>query len=192
MRKILFIFTFLLSSSFALSRTPYLSCAPQSIDEEFIDDFSKAVDGMYKEIATLKVKYKGEYKISVFFEDDQPKILRLSNSDDKTSITIPFSDLAEGKPLAYEDPSKPGKALYLEKNETFLKDGKYQLIFAIRSEMPSKDKEEAKFTKYPIVLDANPSNPALYKDDKKVAKIEVSPNISWLKWTGTFDKPTFK
>lgn len=156
---------------------------------EFVSAMAAVTNGLYKDVSSLKVNLDGEGKLSVFFENGKPKLLKMTYKNGKGSSSgqKTFDDLEKGNPLVYENKDKPGNAIILERGETFQKNGKYSLILKVRSGLNPE-----KHTSYPIEFDANVDSPKLSSNGKDFKSIVISPGVSMFSWDGTFKKVEFK
>jgi hypothetical protein len=163
--------------------------APTPAVEDLLNTLKKSSECLYKDIATLKVNMDGEGKLSVFYEKGVPKLLKLTytNKSGTTIKQITFDDLAKGKQLIYENPSKKGKAIVFEKADSFKQDKKYKFNLNVRS---SVDPE--KHATYPLEFDSDESNPKVSSSGNLFGKMVLSPGISFLSWDGTFKKVEFQ
>lgn len=155
---------------------------------ELLDSMQKISEGLYKDVATLKVNHDGEGKLSVFFENGEPKIIKLTYKNGSGTVIkqVTFDDLAKGKPLIYENKDKPGKAIVLEKGPNFKK-GNYDFKFKVRSSL-----DPEKFHSYSIKFDPNVDAPKISYNDKSFKKMIISPGVSMFSWDGTFKNVEFK
>ncbi|MCM2349004.1 MAG: hypothetical protein NDI69_03220 [Bacteriovoracaceae bacterium] len=155
---------------------------------ELLDSLKKVSAGLYKDIATLKVNHDGEGKLSVYFENEIPKLIKLTYKNGSGTVVkqVSFDDLAKGKPLIYENPDKPGKAIVLEKGASF-KEGNYDFKFKIRSKVSPEE-----FQTYSINFRPDLEAPKITYNNKSFNKMIISPGISMFNWDGTFTKVEFK
>lgn len=144
---------------------------------------------LYKDVATLKVKQDGEGKLSIFYENGKPMLLKLFYKNDKGTMIkeISFADLEKGKQLVFENPDKPGKAMIFQKGKNFQKDGKYNFKLSVRTSLKPVEHND-----YEIAFNGDEKNPSITKGGNAFNNIIVTPGVSWLKWTGTFTKVEFK
>lgn len=155
---------------------------------ELLDSLEKVSAGLYKDIATLKVNHDGEGKLSVFFENGVPKLIKLTYKNGSGTVVkqVSFDDLAKGKPLIYENTDKPGKAIVLEKGANF-KEGNYDFKFKVRSKVSPEQ-----FQTYSINFRPEVNAPKITYNNKSFNKMIISPGISMFSWDGTFTKVEFK
>lgn len=158
--------------------------------KDLLRTLKAASEGLYKDIAGLKVNHDGEGKLSIFYENGVPKLLKMTYTNAKGVTSIgqkSFDELASGKPLNYENKDKPGNAIILEKGPAFVNGSKYSLVMKIRSKL-----DPVEYTSYPIEFDSEMSAPKLSSKGKNFKSIVISPGVSWLAWDGTFTKVDFK
>ena len=155
---------------------------------ELLDTLKNVSEGLYKDIATLKVNHDGEGKLSVFFEKGVPKILKLTYKNGNGTVVkqITFDELAKGNPLIYENTDKPGKAIMLEKGLSF-KEGNYDFKLKVRSKLSPEE-----FQTYPLNFDPNINSPRVTHNKKTFKKMIISPGVSMFSWDGTFNNVEFQ
>ena len=155
---------------------------------DLLNSLEAVSNGLYKDIAKMQVNHDGEGKLSVFYEKGEPKILKLTYKNDSgtTVKQVTFEDLLKGKPLVYENPDKPGKAIVLEKGSNF-KSGNYDFKLKIRSRVSPEE-----FQTYSINFDSSVESPRVSYNKKDFSKMVISPGISMFSWDGTFKKVEFK
>lgn len=166
------------------------STAIQVPAEGLLKTLKAASEGLYKDVASLKVNHDGEGKLSIFYENGVPKLLKMTYTNGKGATSIgqkSFEELAAGKPLNYENKDKPGNAIILEKGPTFINGSKYSLVLKIRSKL-----DPVQYTSYPIEFESDMAAPKLSAKGKNFKNIIISPGVSWLSWDGTFTKVDFK
>jgi hypothetical protein len=179
-------FTILLSfSSFALEDCPPVTEVPA---RELIQTLSSVTDNLFRDIISLKVNLDGQGKIEVFLVKGEPKILRMNYSNGKGQFVeqVSFDDLAKGIPLSYENKDKKGKAIVLERSESFKNGKTYHFKLLIRTGVNPDE-----YSSFPLELDASSSNPKVSVKDKNVTRITLTPRVSFLSWDGTFKKVDF-
>lgn len=154
---------------------------------ELLKTLENVSNGLYKNIATMKVNHDGEGTLSVYFENGKPKILKLlyKNGSGTVIKQVSFDDLAAGKPLVYENPDKPGKAIILEKGPKFNIDH-YDFRFKIRSNLNPEE-----FETYPIQFKPSVNAPEITYKNKTFKEMVISPGVSMFSWDGTFKKVEF-
>lgn len=157
--------------------------------ETLIENFSKVTDAMYKDVATLKVNHDGDGKISIYFENGVPKIIKFTykNGSGTVTMTKSFAEIEKGIPLVYENKSVKGRAIVLEKGSNFKSGNDYNFKFSVRTSV-----DPDKLTTYPVQLDANPAAPKLSHSNKTFKSITLDPGISYFSWDGTFTGVSFK
>lgn len=154
---------------------------------DLVKTLENVSDGLYKNIATLKVNHDGEGTLAVFYENGKPKLLKLTYKNSKGTVVkqVSFDDLAAGKPLIYENPDKPGKAIVLEKGAKFGSD-QYDFRFKVRSKLKPEE-----FDTYPIQFKPSVDTPVITYNNKTFKKMVISPGVSMFAWDGTFKKVEF-
>lgn len=183
-------FLFLLISLSAWSQEEH--CEQIAIDiptQALLKTMKTVSEGLYKDIATLKVNMDGEGKLSVYFENGEPKILKLTYKNGKGTVIkqATFDDLEKGTPLIYENSDIKGKAIVLEKAASFKNGKKYNFKFSVRSKVDPET-----LTSYPVSFEANPDAPVVSNGGSVFSKIVLSPGVSFFSWDGTFKKVEFK
>lgn len=155
---------------------------------ELLSTLKSVSEGLYKDIATLKVNHDGEGKLSVFFENGVPKILKLTYKNGNGTVVkqVTFDDLAKGNPLIYENNDRPGKAIMLEKGPSF-KEGNYDFKLKVRSKLSPEE-----FQTYPLNFVPNVNSPRVTHNKKTFNKMVISPGVSMFSWDGTFKNVEFK
>lgn len=155
---------------------------------ELLGTLKSVSEGLYKDIAVLKVNHDGEGKLSVFFEKGVPKILKLTYKNDNGTVVkqITFDELAKGNPLIYENTDKPGKAIMLEKGPNF-KEGSYDFKLKVRSKLSPEQ-----FQTYPLNFNPDVNSPKVTHNKKTFNKMIISPGVSMFSWDGTFKNVEFK
>lgn len=155
---------------------------------ELLETMDAVSQGLYKDISKLKVNHDGEGKLSVFYENGRPMLLKLYYKNKKGTMVkeISFADLERGKPLIFENAEKPGKALIFEKAPVFQNDNTYNFKLSVRISL-----NPDKYKSYNVAFHSDEKNPAVLTNNKKFKDIIVSPGISWLSWDGTFEKVDF-
>lgn len=150
----------------------------------------KAVsEGLYKDVSKLKVNHDGEGKLSVFYEKGEPKLFKLTYTNSKGTVIIQksFEELEKGNALVYQNTDKPGKAIVLEKDQSFKNGDKFNFKLSIRTSVdPEKHKS------FPVVFNSDVKSPKISSNQKSINNIVISPGISMFKWDGTFTKVEFK
>lgn len=154
---------------------------------EILKTLENVSNGLYKNIATMKVNHDGEGTLSVYYEDGKPKLLKLTYKNGSGTVIkqVTFDDLAAGKPLIYENPDKPGKAIVLEKGPKF-SSSHYDFRFKIRSKLKPEE-----FETYPLQFKPTLDAPEVTYNNKTFKKMVISPGISMFSWDGTFKKVEF-
>lgn len=153
-------------------------------------DLEKISDGLYKDLAKVKVEHDGEGKLSVYYENGVPKILKFTYKNKKGSAVIQktFEELENGEKLIYENPDKPGPAISLGKGPKFKIDNSYNFILTTRKEM-----KPVSYSSYPFELRGDEKNPQLTANKKQCMNITFSPGVTFtLSWDGTFEKVAFQ
>jgi hypothetical protein len=170
------------------------SCSmPEPLPENlktFIKDNAKVVDAIHNDVATFKVEHDGEGKLSVFYENGEPKILKFTYKNKKGTVVIQktFEELENGSKLIYENQDKPGPAIILEKGAKFKNGDGYSFKLTTRTKM-----KPASYTSYPIELRGDDKNPQLLVNKRQCKNVILSPGVSFtLSWDGTFEKVDFK
>lgn len=157
---------------------------------ELLGTLRMASEGLYRDVSGLEVKHDGKGKLSIFFENGVPKLLKMTytNGNGKTTVGVKsFEDLENNKPLTYENKDKPGSAIILERAHSFREGSKYNLVLKLRSSLNPE-----KFTSYPIEFDSDMSAPKLSANGMEFKTMVIHPGISWMSWDGTFKKVDFK
>ncbi len=154
---------------------------------ELLKTLESVSNGLYKNIATMKVNHDGEGVLSVYYEDGKPKLLKLTYKNGSGTVVkqVTFDDLAAGKPLIYENPDKPGKAIVLEKGPRF-NSNHYDFRFKIRSKLKPEE-----FETYPLQFNPSVDSPVVSYNNKTFKKMVISPGVSMFSWDGTFKKVEF-
>jgi hypothetical protein len=156
---------------------------------ELLNTLKAVSEGLYKDISFLKVNLDGDGKLSVFYENGEPKLLKLTYTNSKGTIVVQksFDELERGIPLVYENKDKPGKAIVLEKTTGFKDGDKYSFKLSIRSGV-----DPEKHAAHQIDFESDPSGPKLLSNKKPFKNIVLSPGVSMFSWDGTFKKVEFK
>lgn len=154
---------------------------------ELLKTLENVSNGLYKNIATMKVNHDGEGVLAVYYENGKPKLLKLTYKNGSGTVVkqVSFDDLAAGKPLIYENPDKPGKAIVLEKGPNF-NGNHYDFRFKIRSKLKPEE-----FDTYPIQFKPSVDAPEITYKNKTFKKMVISPGVSMFSWDGTFKKVEF-
>lgn len=165
------------------------STAIQVPASELLSTMKTVSESLYKDVSSLKVNMDGEGKLSVFYEKGVPKLIKLTytNGDGTSVVQKSFDEIGNGNPLIYENKSKPGKAIILEKGNRFKNGNNFSFSLKIRTSLKPE-----KHTSYPIEFDSNMSSPKLLSNSKSFKNIVLSPGISLMSWDGTFKKVEFK
>lgn len=165
------------------------SSAIQVPAKELLRTMKAVSEGMYKDIATMKVNMDGEGKLSVYYEKGEPKLIKFTYTNGKGTVVIQksFEELEKGIPLIYENSERPGKAIVFEKGDVFKRDKSFGFRLKVRS---SVDPE--RHQTFPIDFDPEMSAPKLTTGQRQFRSIVLSPGISMLSWDGTFKRVEFK
>lgn len=165
------------------------STAIQIPAAELLGTMKVISEGLYKDISTLKVNLDGEGKLSVLYEKGVPKLIKLTytNGDGTSIIQKSFDEIANGVPLVYENKSKPGKAIILEKGSSFKNGNNFSFSLKVRTSLKPE-----KHTSYPIEFNSDMTSPKLLSNSKSFKSIVLSPGVSLMSWDGTFKKVEFK
>ncbi len=152
-------------------------------------DLGKISSGLYKDITKFKVELDGEGKLSVFYENGEPKILKFTyrNKNGLTVIQRTFDEIEQGKKIAYENDKKPGESIIFEKGSSFKTNNSFNFKLSIRTSI-----KPVKYESYPIELKGNEQSPLVIANRKQCKVIALSPGVSFLSWDGTFKKVDFK
>jgi hypothetical protein len=185
-------FSILILSSSVYADEVMLDCETEAVPLPRVRAFqtlTNVTDEMYKDVARLKVNLDGEGKLSIYFEDGEPKILKLTyqNSKGTAVIQTTFEDIQNGKPLVYENPDIPGKAIVLDKGDVFKNGDNYTFNLKVRSKVRPES-----HTSYPVVLSTNSNIPKLSSGAKSINRIVISPGVSMFRWDGTFKRVEFE
>lgn len=181
----------LLSSSSLLAEIDEDCVQPtvMPVRAESTKDYSKIARELFKPVVGLEVRYDGEGALSVYFENGEPKSLRLYYKDREGVVTdknISFEDLKAGKQLIYENQQYPGKAITVEKNEPFKANNDYQFKVIVRTKLPDG------YTPYSISFHAHPEKHSVQHEGEKFRKLEFIPGRKRItKWNGTFEDLLF-
>lgn len=165
------------------------STAVQVPAAELLSTMKAVSENLYKDVSSLKVNMDGEGKLSVFYEKGVPKLIKLTytNGDGTSVVQKSFDEIANGHPLIYENKSKPGKAIVLEKGSSFKNGNNFSFSLKVRTSLKPE-----KHTTYPIDFNSDMSSPKLLSNNKSFKNIVLSPGISLMSWDGTFKKVEFK
>jgi hypothetical protein len=186
--KLLYIVSVFLSFNLSASEIDCESPAILVPGSQVLKTMKTISDNLYKDIATMKVNMDGEGKLSVFYEKGEPKLLKLTYTNSKGTVIIQktFEELSKGVPLIYENKDKPGKAIILEKSDSFKNDKKFSFRLKVRT---SYDPE--KHSSFPIDFEADINTSKVSSNQKQFKNIILSPGVSFLSWDGTFKKVEF-
>lgn len=156
--------------------------------DELVETMEAVADHLYKDISKLKVNHDGEGKLSVFYENGRPMLLKLYYKNEKGTMLkeISFADLEKGETLIFENSDKPGKALVFRRGDNFQKGNNYSFKLSVRTSI-----DPDKYRSYDVTFHSDEKKPEVSASQKKFKEIVVSPGISWLSWDGTFQKVEF-
>jgi hypothetical protein len=176
-------------NSFAQDQINEGDCKSGAILEpakNIIEDLEAVTAGLYKDVATFKVNHDGEGKLSVYYENGVPKILKFSYKNGSVVISKTFEELEKGAEIVYKNKDYPGKAIVLKKSGNFKSGNRYNFNLMLRSKVKPEEHRT-----YPIEFDSTASAPKVYYKDNQFKSIEISPGVSFLSWNGTFTGAEF-
>jgi hypothetical protein len=190
--KCLFALLFI-SLSFSFAAAAFDECESYAIQvpaADLLKTLKVASESLYKDVTSLEVRFDGKGKLSIFYENGVPKLIKMTyiNSSGLTFIAQKsFEEIQAGNPLAYENKVKTGKSIIVERGEVFKQGAKYNLNLRIRSGLNPDS-----YTSYPIQFNSDLSNPNLTSNGNEFSSIIFSPGVSMFSWDGTFKKVDFK
>lgn len=188
MRVICFYLLWLISSNLHSAE----DCDPTQLEPSettvMIESLTNICEALYVNVMDLKVSMDGDGQLDVYFEDGEPKILKLTYKNDKGTVTrqMTFEELAAGKALEYENTAVPGNAIIVNKGPLFDKESGYQFKISIRTSVNPDE-----YKSYDIDFNSDAQNPTVLFDDKKFKQLTLSPGVSFFSWNGTFKKVEF-
>lgn len=182
--KIVSLWVIFFTCSFSLLAES-LPCDQSTWNHQPFEELWKNVqNAVYQEVATLKVKWDGEGKISVYAEKGVPKLIKFTykNADGEEIIVKSIEELERGEKMMYEDPKVKGSAIILQKGNQFKLGTKLNFNLLVRSSVSPE-----KHNSYSITLDSGTPLSLTYQT-MPIKTITLTPGVGLTGWNGTFSK----
>lgn len=154
---------------------------------KLVNEVSKVTKTFFTKVATMNVVYDSTGDFSVLQDENGNFLaLRMEYNNGKMSKTVSIDEFLKGNSLEYTVESGPSP-LRLKSKTGFSSTTGGDFVLEIATKL-----KPLEIKSYNIKLEKANGAWLVSKDGKKVKNVKITPKVSMLKWTGTFEKVDFE